>query len=61
MNDKDRWIQGYIFGLNHAEYFNDEKYQEFDNEISRWYADPERGFDSLPEYDEYGDEDDDDQ
>jgi hypothetical protein len=54
-------MQGYIAGLNNAEYFQDEKYQEFDAEILRWYADPERGFDSLPEYDEYGDEDEGDQ
>jgi hypothetical protein len=53
MTDKDRWMQG----LNNAEYFQDEKYQEFDVEILRWYADPERGFDSLPDYEDEDEED----
>jgi len=57
MNDKDRWMQGYIAGLNNAEYFQDEKCQEFDAEILRWYADPDRGFDSLPEYEDEDEED----
>lgn len=52
MTDKDHWMQGYIFGLNNAEYFHDEKYQEFEAELQRWYADPDRDLDSLPEYED---------